>query len=1065
MNYLSKICRYYLDCIGREHVEVSAFAADRYNNPDYVELGSLPTNTAQSRVIFSDPTVVQMLKKRSQARRPKDIYWGYPCRLRHIQSGRNQWAGFTVEPILIFKIDIDPQSSDGGSFGLAATPRLNYKALEGLLEGSAGNPGFLEVAAELAQDLGINTNPESSLEDLRAMFIKLQKLTPTWPWKEDVNPDSIQASPRFKELANKTQEGLYNRPVLILGDKSQYVAGLEAELNKLGKMSDEDIRGTALHRWLYGELGAPQADPSGALDPLLEVLPLNEEQREAVVHAIADPLVVITGPPGTGKSQVVTSILINSAWKGQRVLFSSKNNKAVDVVEARSNALSRRPFVLRLGSNDFQTKLSEYLSTYMTTTARPDDRANYDEAKKAHAQILTQQEALNNEIRDILKLRNEVDLLEQKMEPLRQARGSDSFAASRNMDIDKIGIGIQALRRALDGCDPAQSPWYVRLYWNTAKSRRYARFNASAKQVATLYSAMGVEQPTLPIGDDGLERWKSSVKEIEQRFDQALESRRYFELLTKLSSKPGIGEIAARLVDNSSKLSDVSAELWTSWLDHRPNEMSDESRRKVHELASILRMMVQTRVGHEMISRYDRLFSEVGNFLPCWATTALSARFRVPFEKAYFDLLVIDEASQCDIASVLPLLYRSKRAVIIGDPKQLRHISSTTFAQDQQLVEKHDLKDVGFRWSYTANSLFDLAHGLCAGSSQISLRDHHRSRREIIEFSNKCFYQSAPLRVATAYDRLTPPPDNQAVVRWIDCAGRVERPSSGGAYNRDEAKAVYQELRRLVASNYMGTIGVVTPFRAQATAIKDLISRDADLSARLDLRGLQVDVVHSFQGDERDLIIFSTVVSDGTHDGALRFLRANGNLFNVAVTRARSCLITVGDKRACLSGSVDYLSKFIRHVEQHQTHKYANGDIDAGFDGGPDYPMDRGKRVSDWEKILYRALYKAGIKSIPQHSEDKYVLDFAIKQGNRKLNIEVDGEMYHRAWNGELCKQDLLRNRRLIELGWDVMRFWVYEVRDDLPGCVERVQKWLSSADSARSSPAVYSVTMKKDNL
>jgi hypothetical protein len=52
------------------------------------------------------------------------------------------------------------------------------------------------------------------------------------------------------------------------------------------------------------------------------------------------------------------------------------------------------------------------------------------------------------------------------------------------------------------------------------------------------------------------------------------------------------------------------------------------------------------------------------------------------------------------------------------------------------------------------------------------------------------------------------------------------------------------------------------------------------------------------------------------------------------------------------------------------------------------------------------------------------------------------GERYHRAWDGELCRRDQLRNMRLIELGWDVMRFWVYEVRDDLPRVVERVKRW-----------------------
>src|SRR5207244_7890626 len=56
---------------------------------------------------------------------------------------------------------------------------------------------------------------------------------------------------------------------------------------------------------------------------------------------------VVTGPPGTGKSQVVTNMLVNAAWRGMKVLFASKNNKAVDVVEARVNGLGNRPVLLR----------------------------------------------------------------------------------------------------------------------------------------------------------------------------------------------------------------------------------------------------------------------------------------------------------------------------------------------------------------------------------------------------------------------------------------------------------------------------------------------------------------------------------------------------------------------------------------------------------------------------------------------------------------------------------------------------------------------------------------------
>ena len=65
--------------------------------------------------------------------------------------------------------------------------------------------------------------------------------------------------------------------------------------------------------------------------------------------------------------------------------------------------------------------------------------------------------------------------------------------------------------------------------------------------------------------------------------------------------------------------------------------------------------------------------------------------------------------------------------------------------------------------------------------------------------------------------------------------------------------------------------------------------------------------------------------------------------------------------------------------------------------------------------------------------------------GDRKLDIEVDGERYHRDWTGELCRRDIIRNQRLIELGWEVKRFWVYQVRDDMDGCIRWVHSWLGT--------------------
>jgi len=247
----------------------------------------------------------------------------------------------------------------------------------------------------------------------------------------------------------------------------------------------------------------------------------------------------------------------------------------------------------------------------------------------------------------------------------------------------------------------------------------------------------------------------------------------------------------------------------------------------------------------------------------------------------------------------------------------------------------------------------------------------------------------------------------------------------------------------------MGTVGVVTPFHAQAQLLQSLIQSSKELKSVAPRAELLVDTVHKFQGDERDVMLFSPVVSRSISPGALGFLRSNGNLFNVAITRARGLLHVVGDRSVAASCGVDYLEGFVKYIS---TLDIARNPVDvrAPVTVSAEYPsVTHPERVSEWERLLYRAMVAGGLKPIPQFSVEQYDLDFALIAQGRKLAIEVDGERYHRNWTGELCLRDQLRNQRLIELGWEVQRFWVYEVRDELQRCVRRLQDWTAKRTDA----------------
>lgn len=557
----------------------------------------------------------------------------------------------------------------------------------------------------------------------------------------------------------------------------------------------------------------------------------------------------------------------------------------------------------------------------------------------------------------------------------------------------------------------------------------------AGRELSAGAAALGVSAE----GDD----WTGFHRAMAERMGPAERAVAYWEALDALRRARPLEDLAHELTRISEESAHNSAELWRRWVRLWPSRWTPAERKSLSEYVSLLQIVAagdhaDEGAGRKVFRRYYTVFPTVTEALPCWAVTSLSARGRLPFEPGLFDLVIIDEASQCDIASALPLLLRARRAVIIGDPLQLKHVSTVAPQQDRLLLAAHGLAEGSASWAYSVNSLFDLARSLCRHEDIVNLRDHHRSHRDIISFSNRHFYRGG-LRVATDHDALRRPAASGPAARWVDVRGRVVRPPRGGAMNVPEAEALLREVRRVVLEQgYAGTIGVVTPFRAQANRLRALAQQDSDLAPRLGAAQFVVDTVHGFQGDERDVIFFSPVVSMGIGESTLRFLKSHGNLFNVAVTRARSELIVVGDRQAALDSGVGYLAAFAEYALE----------LDAGPGAGGDFPMvGRPELVSEWERVLYQALQAAGLSPVPQYEEAPYTLDFALFDGDRKLDIEVDGEMYHRNWDGEVCRRDQIRSRRLSDLGGDVMRFWVYELRDDPAGCVRRVKEWMT-ADS-----------------
>ncbi|HWF08261.1 MAG TPA: AAA domain-containing protein [Bryobacteraceae bacterium] len=1036
---LSRLCRYYLECLSRE--SGSGFSFPAVATSEYAVLRELPF--VRPDWLAAEPGARKLIQKARRDRSQLTVYIGYPVRLRSAAATRD--SATRIEPVLLYPVFEDAEVS--------GIPLFNLEVLKNLPSVDSGN--LVDEAIQLSEELGLTDEEEAPQWD--EIILRLRHRRPEWDWKEDLNPRALSGAPPAtdEDLAALREPGIYNRAVLFAGARSPFTFGLEAELRSLAQLDEEAVRNTALGEWLRGESASP---PLTSDQPLLEVLPLNAEQRQAVLQGLTAPLTVVTGPPGTGKSQVVTSLLVNMAWRIGSVLFASRNNHAVDVVESRVNGLAPDPLLLRLGREEHQAHVAQCVTASLSASAGVRDSARFARLTEAYEEDCARFADVQRRIANVIDLRNAVDANERAAEPARSIFGAERFAQiskARAFDAEAIRRRLEALASALDAARESNQGVFVRLVWDRVKVRR---FRSAAELAAALLpdaELLGVELPPGYPNDLTLDIWDRLRRTLAERLEWAERAYTYWTSLEKLRASESLDVLAGELAAIARQSAQTSLELWRSHLRLWPRRWALEQRRLLSEYVALLQIMGggagdsdhDPRAGRQVFRRYHELFPRVVKLLPCWAVTSLSARGRLPFAPAVFDLVVIDEASQCDIASALPLLFRARRAVIIGDPLQLKHVSSVAPRHDRLLLGAHGLAEGYAGWAYSVNSLFDLARGLCGPHDIVSLREHHRSHRDIIAFSNRHFYRGG-LRIATDHEKLKRSGRGRAAgspaARWIDVQGKVVRPAGGGALNVKEAETTVAELRKLVIEeDYDGAIGVVTPFRAQANRIRTLVHRDRELSGRLGALRFVVDTVHGFQGDERDVIFFSPVVSRGTPETTLEFLNSHGNLFNVAVTRARAELIVVGDRQAALDSGVPYLAGFAEYAQSLVSRDSCHPSRE---DLGPEYPpVPRPELVSDWERLFYKALHAAGIRPVPQYEEAPFTLDFALFDGGRKLDIEIDGEFYHRDWDGELCYRDQIRSRRLNDAGWDVMRFWVYEIRDDLSGCVARVKAWMET--------------------
>ena len=762
---------------------------------------------------------------------------------------------------------------------------------------------------------------------------------------------------RLSSLLDPNVEGIHDAMALFLPTDSTFTAGAVRDLDRIATWSLDRLSQTALAPFLELESAT-----INTIAPAINVGPLNAEQINSVDSAMRNALTVITGPPGTGKSQTIVATVVSALAANQRVLVASKNHQALDALEDRLLDIApSTEFMVRTlnPAKEVDIGIRHVIETLVQTPSRTaavlDKTAieilmSLSEERKIALEIIEEKRRLNCQLADHIERRDSI----------------------KTYQSTTVTSDLSSHRKV---------SWFRRFI------RDFRRIKISKSVVL---------QESIPTGAK-LHELNAAIARDRSRLETISESADPVELTHLIAEKAR--KYLPRFL---SKVASVD----------------EEERLNLNNDLRDLQLTGETNLDHELISR-------VLDHRPLWLVSVLGVPKRIDLHDCLFDLVIFDEASQCDIASSLPLLARSRRSVIVGDDSQLAFIPQVGAAQDRNLMAAQGLpirKGMG-RFAQGRVSLFQFAESV-PNVSTIMLRDQYRSAGAIVEYINEQFYKGK-LRSTVDPEKLKMPKGCHSSLAWSHVSGKHTLTSNGNT-NRGEVEAICYHLKNLLLDQgYAGSVGVVTPFRAQVRCIQTALNEILPVDV-LEKNDLRVATVDSFQGQERDVIIFSPVVcAESTLSGVV-FLQREWRRINVAISRARAVAHIFGDLDYARSGKIVTLQRL---AAKATTPRKRSGE---------------GEFDSEWERRMDVALRLRGLDPKPQYEIAGRRLDFALFGADGiKLDLEVDGRMFHQDIDGNRKLDDVWRDHQMRSLGWKVRRFWVDELNQDMEGCLDIIEQEL----------------------
>lgn len=560
---------------------------------------------------------------------------------------------------------------------------------------------------------------------------------------------------------------------------------------------------------------------TGFSDCLIYPFGFNLSQKSAVKRSFSSSVSIIEGPPGTGKTQTILNIIANAVLNDKTVAVVSNNNYATLNVYEKLLKYDLGFICAYLGRKDNRERFFDEIQRQPLPNIQGWAREN-------SAGLMGPLVHAHQKLDDMLADQNTLALLKQLLDALQvEKHYFDEYYVETQADIS-VDKDFR-LKRA---------DHYLSLLFE------YQRLKSSGRRI-------GLLRKIYQLFVYGMRQF-SFYDQPSEKVISYLQKKYYEEKIKELEHE--IQELSKKLehyhFDAEMKAySENSMKVFKAYL------AGKYGRDKARE--TFTNKNFRARFGR-FIDQYPVILSTTHSLRNCAQNGFL------------FDYVIIDEASQVDLASGGIALSCAKNVVVVGDLKQLPNIVERKYLESiHELWRQFQIDEA---YHYANNSLLTSTHKVFQVAPKTLLREHYRCHPKIIGFCNHKFYRGQLITLTKEMDVKNP------LIAYKTVKGNHAR----GRYNQRQIDVVFEEVlpeQHLLDKGK--SIAVISPYRPQADAlIKEIEHRGYG-------RQMDANTVHKFQGMEKDVIIFTTVANE------INDFIDDPSLINVAVSRAIEQMIIV----------------------------------------------------------------------------------------------------------------------------------------------------------------------------